>query len=88
MKAIIEIYTWSHCRFSIQAKALLDRKGLEYIEYSIDEDIKARKALGKRANGDIAIPQIFINGQHIGGCNNLYILEEIGSLDELVNFSY
>ena len=82
--AQIEIYTWSNCPFSNRAKALLQSKGIEYTEYCIDGDDLAREAMTKRANGRHTLPQIFINDLSIGGCNNLHILEDIGSLDELL----
>ncbi len=88
MKTNVEIYTWSHCPYSTRAKALLQQKGVEYIEYSIDGDETAREAMSKRANGRKTMPQIFINNQHIGGCDDLHDLEAIGSLDELLNFGY
>ncbi len=88
MKPNVEMYTWSHCPYSARAKALLQQKGVEYIEYSIDGDEEAREAMSKRANGRKTMPQIFINNQHIGGCDDLHDLEAIGSLDELLYFGY
>lgn len=85
MKANVEIYTWSHCPHSLQAKELLQQKKVEYTEYSIDGDERARKAMSQRANGCKTLPQIFINDLHIGGCTDLHTLEEIGSLDELLD---
>ena len=88
MKTNVEIYTWSHCPYSARAKLLLQQKAIEYTEYSIDGDEQARAAMSKRANGRTTMPQIFINDRHIGGCDDLYLLDEIGNLDELLNFSY
>lgn len=85
MKANVEIYTWSHCPYSTRAKALLQQKRVEYTEYSIDGDARAREAMSQRANGQKTMPQIFINDIHVGGCDDLHTLEEIGSLDELLN---
>ena len=85
MKANVEIYTWSHCPYSARAKELLQQKGVEYTEYSIDGDERARELMSQRANGCKTMPQIFINDTHIGGCDDLHTLEEIGSLDELLN---
>ena len=85
MKANVEIYTWSHCPYSARAKALLQQKGVEYTEYSIDGDDRAREVMSQRANGHKTMPQIFVNDIHIGGCDDLHTLEEIGSLDELLN---
>ena len=85
MKAKVEIYTWSHCPYSKRAKALLENKEVEYIEYCIDGDDLAREAMSQRANGHRTMPQIFINNFHIGGCDDLHLQEEIGNLDELLN---
>lgn len=88
MKTNLEIYTWSHCSYSARAKALLEQKGVKYTEYSIDDDDRAREKMSQRANGRRTLPQIFINDRHIGGCDDLYLLEEIGSLDEMLEVSY
>lgn len=80
----VEIYTWSRCPFCIRAKALLDRKGVEYTEHCIDGDEEAREEMSKRANGGRSLPQIFIEGKHIGGSDDLYDLEDSGELDSLL----
>lgn len=83
----IEIYTWSTCPFCIRAKALLDSKGVQYREYVIDGDEGARAQMAVRANGRRTLPQIFINDQHIGGCDDAYALERQGKLDALLQAS-
>ncbi len=83
MQPKIEIYTWSRCPFCIRAKALLDKKGVEYTEYCIDGDETARSKMAERA-GRKSLPQIFIDDQHIGGCDDIHALERRGSLDELL----
>jgi glutaredoxin 3 len=85
--ANIEIYTWSRCPFCLRAKALLDKKGVEYSEYCIDGDEEAREQMTQRANGRRSLPQIFINDRHIGGCDDLYDLESNGELDPLLEAS-
>ncbi|MEB3269419.1 MAG: glutaredoxin 3 [Leptolyngbya sp.] len=80
----VEIYTWSRCPFCIRAKGLLDRKGVNYTEYCIDGDEAARADMADRANGRRSVPQIFINDQHIGGCDDLHALERQGQLDPLL----
>lgn len=85
MAANVEIYTWSSCPFCIRAKALLDKKGVDFTEYSIDGDEAARSQMAKRANGRRSLPQIFINEQHIGGCDDLYALNAQGKLDALLS---
>ena len=84
MQPNIEIYTWSSCPFCIRAKALLDKKGVEFTEYCIDGDERARAKMAQRANGRRSLPQIFINDQHIGGCDDLYALEAQRKLDPLL----
>jgi glutaredoxin 3 len=84
MAANVEIYTWSTCPFCIRAKALLDKKGVDYTEYCIDGDEAARSEMSERANGRRSLPQIFINDQHIGGCDDLYALNSKGKLDPLL----
>ncbi len=84
MAAQVEIYTWSTCPFCIRAKALLDKKSVEYTEYAIDGDQDARAKMAERANGGRSLPQIFIDDQHIGGCDDMYALEAAGKLDPLL----
>jgi glutaredoxin 3 len=85
MSAKVEIYTWATCPFCIRAKYLLSSKGVEFTEYGIDGDEKARSTMAKRANGSRSVPQIFINDQHIGGCDDIYALDAQGKLDPLLN---
>ena len=85
MSANVEIYTWTYCPFCIRAKALLDKKGVEYQEYAIDGDEAARDKMALRANGKRSLPQIFISDRHIGGCDDIYALEAQGELDSLLN---
>lgn len=84
MEPKVEIYTWSWCPFCIRAKSLLDKKGVEYTEYTIDGDEDARAVMAKRSQGRRSLPQIFINEQHIGGCDDLYALNAQGKLDPLL----
>ncbi|MFN4280080.1 glutaredoxin 3 [Thermosynechococcus sp.] len=82
--AKVEIYTWSRCPFCIRAKQLLRHKGVQFTEYVIDGDEAAREAMARRAHGRRSLPQIFINNEHIGGCDDLYALEAQGKLDALL----
>lgn len=81
--ASIEIYTWSHCPYCIRAKALLDRKGAAYTEIDVLHD-SVRKAEMEQRAGRTSVPQIFINGRHIGGCDDLHALDAKGGLDPLL----
>ncbi|WGV25210.1 glutaredoxin 3 [Halotia branconii] len=84
MAAKVEIYTWRTCPFCIRAKGLLKQKGVEFTEYSVDGDETARDKMAQRANGRRSVPQIFINDEHIGGCDDIYALDSQGELDELL----
>jgi glutaredoxin 3 len=84
MAANVEIYTWSTCPFCIRAKALLTKKGVDFTEYCIDGDEEARFQMSKKADGRTSVPQIFINDQHIGGCDDIYALDRQGKLDPLL----
>ncbi|MEM8780228.1 MAG: glutaredoxin 3 [Cyanobacteria bacterium P01_G01_bin.49] len=87
MAANVEIYTWSTCPFCIRAKALLGKKGVEFTEYCIHGDEEARDVMIERAQGRRSLPQIFIDDQPIGGCDDLYSLESEGELDSLLEQS-
>ncbi|WP_375509466.1 glutaredoxin 3 [uncultured Nostoc sp.] len=87
MAAKVEIYTWRTCPFCIRAKSLLKNKGVEFIEYSIDGDEVARNKMAQRANGHRSLPQIFINDDHVGGCDDIHALDSQGKLDELLTSS-
>ena len=80
----VEIYTWRFCPFCLRAKALLNEKGVQFTEYSIDGDDDARTKMSERAGGRRTVPQIFINGKSIGGCDELYELERNNELNELI----
>ena len=87
IKADIEIYTWQTCPYCIRAKMLLRWKGAKFTEYKIDGDEAARSKMSERANGKRSVPQIFINNQHIGGCDEMYKLDTQGKLDPLLVIS-
>jgi len=83
--AEVEIYTTTYCPYCVRAKQLLDRKGVAYKEIDVTDNDLARIALVKRAEGRKTVPQIFIGGQSIGGCDDLYALQDSGKLDGLLN---
>ena len=82
--ARVEIYTKMFCGFCYSAKRLLDGKGLAYEEYDITMGGPKRGEMIQRANGRTTVPQIFIDGAHIGGNSDLQALEESGRLDPLL----
>ncbi len=85
MSANVEIYTWATCPYCIRAKQLLKRKDVSFTEYSIDGDNQARAAMSERAGGRRSVPQIFIDGQHVGGCDDIHALDAQGKLDALLS---
>jgi glutaredoxin 3 len=87
VSANVEIYTWNSCPFCIRAKSLLNAKGVQFTEYSIDGDESARNKMAERSSGRRSVPQIFINGVHIGGCDDIHALERSGKLDPLLKAS-
>ena len=82
--ANIEIYTKMTCGFCLRAKRLLDMKKVGYEEYSVDFGGAKKAEMVDRAGGRMTVPQIFIDGRHIGGCDELMSLEQQGKLDELL----
>ncbi|MGH1455627.1 MAG: glutaredoxin 3 [Alphaproteobacteria bacterium] len=83
--ANVEIYTWTTCPYCIRAKALLNSKGVKFTEYNITGDDKARAKMVERTGGPKSVPQIFIDDNHIGGCDDLHSLDAKGELDGLLN---
>ena len=77
----VEIYSTLFCPYCSRAKSLLDRKGVKYINFDIIEDNSKREEMLKRAGGRTSVPQIFIDGEHIGGCDDLHALDRAGKLD-------
>ena len=80
----IEIYTTPTCPYCVAAKRLLTQKGAAFEEISVAWDFSGRRRMSERANGRTTVPQIFIDGRHIGGCDDLYALEGSGELDPLL----
>ena len=81
--AKFEIYTTPWCGYGARAKALLERKGAAYQETDVMEDAVKRTEMRERSKRS-TVPQIFINGQHIGGSDELAALEQAGRLDALL----
>tara|TARA_B100002003_G_C13661537_1_gene335752 strand:- start:97 stop:354 length:258 start_codon:yes stop_codon:yes gene_type:complete len=80
----VEIYTKGYCPFCHRAKALLSQKGVSFTEFEIDVQPELRDVMIERANGGYTVPQIFIDDQHIGGCDEMYALEAQKKLDALL----
>jgi glutaredoxin 3 len=81
--AKIEMYTTPFCGYCARAKSLLEKKGAAYEEVDVMMDEKKRTEMRERAKRS-TVPQIFINGQHVGGSDELAALERAGKLDALL----
>jgi glutaredoxin 3 len=82
--AKVEVYSTTYCPYCVRAKQLLDAKDVDYTEIDVTGDDAARVALVEKSGGRRTVPQIFINGQSIGGYDDLRALEESGKLDGLL----
>jgi glutaredoxin 3 len=80
----ITIYTREYCGYCSRAKSLLDAKGVSYVEHDATYSRELREEMIAKANGRSTFPQIFINGQHVGGCDDLHALERQGKLDAML----
>lgn len=79
----VEIYVKTTCGYCFRARGLLDAKGVETVEHVVDSGEKRHEMI-ERAGGRMTVPQIFIDGQHIGGCDDLFRLERAGKLDGML----
>jgi len=82
MTHAVIVYTANHCPYCVFAKQLLEKKGIPYDEIAIDKDDALREIMVEKS-GRQTVPQIFINGQSIGGYDDLYALDRKGELDTL-----
>ena len=79
----VEIYTTQTCPYCIAAKRLLAKKGVSYTEIDVGGQPAKRAAMTQRA-GRTSVPQIFIGGSHVGGCDDLHALDDAGKLDPML----
>jgi glutaredoxin 3 len=84
MSAKVEIYSSPFCGYCARAKSLLSRKGVEYVDYDVLADSSLRDQMVERAGGAYTVPQIFIDGVHVGGSDELHALDREGKLDPLL----
>lgn len=80
----IDIYTQPLCPYCMRAKALLTQKGAVFNEINAPRESAQREEAISRSGGRTTVPQIFINGQHVGGCDDLLALDDTGGLDKLL----
>lgn len=81
----VEIYTSPLCGFCHAAKRLLNQKGVTFSEVDVMMNPKRKPEMIQRANGGRTVPQIFIGDTHVGGCDELYALEQASKLDQLLS---
>lgn len=80
----VEIYTSPLCGFCIAAKRLLSKKGVSFSEIDVWAQPERKAEMIQRAHGGRTVPQIFIGGEHVGGCDELHALERAGKLDAML----
>jgi len=80
----VEIYTGMMCGYCMRALRLLESKKIAYKEIDVSLNSKLRAEMRQRAGGRSSVPQIFIDGDHVGGCDDLYALEASGRLDDML----
>jgi glutaredoxin 3 len=81
------MYTTMFCPYCSRARALLRGKGVAFVDIDIAEDPERRAEMIERARGSATVPQIFIDGEHIGGCDDLTALDRAGKLDRKLGIS-
>lgn len=80
----IEIYTKATCGFCRRALMMLEERDADFEEYPVDREPELRERMIERADGRTTVPQIFIDGHHVGGYDELRALDESGRLDQLL----
>jgi glutaredoxin 3 len=80
----IEIYTTQTCPYCVKSKNLLNKKGVKYEEIDVSNNPELRQKMVANAGGRTTVPQIFIGKHHVGGCDDLYALEQQGELDKIL----
>ncbi len=82
--ANVTMYTKTICPYCVRAKGLLKSKGVDINEISVEGNDQLREEMLSKSNGQMTVPQIFINDLHVGGCDDLYALDAKGELDNLL----
>lgn len=83
LMAKIEVYASMWCGFCVRAKSLLNAKGAEFTEYDVDSEPGRRQEMRERGGGR-TVPQIFVDGKPVGGCDEIFALDAEGKLDPLI----
>ncbi len=85
--AKVELYTTMFCPYCARARSLLAKKGVDYTDIDVMADTAKRDEMMARSGGRQTVPQIFIDGQHIGGSDELAALDREGKLDALLGLN-
>lgn len=85
--AEIEIYTTPFCPFCSRAKQLLSSKGVEYTEIDVMMSSSKRRKMSEMAGGATSVPQIFVDGKHIGDCDGIHAMDARGQLDSALGLT-
>lgn len=84
---IIEIYTTMFCPFCARAKKLLNSKGIKYKEIDVTMAGDLREEMTQRSHGARTVPQIFVDGEHIGDSDYIHMLDANGKLDQILGIA-
>jgi glutaredoxin 3 len=85
--AKVELYTTMWCGYCARARALLNKKGVAFTDIDVDADMAKRGEMVARSGGGNTVPQIFIDGEHIGGSDDLFALDRSGELDKMLGLA-
>lgn len=85
--AKVEMYTTMWCGYCARARGLLQRKGVAFDDFDVEADSAKRTEMLQRAQGRTSVPQIFIDGVHVGGSDDLAALDRAGKLDPLLGIT-
>jgi len=78
----VVMYSTRFCPYCVRARMLLEKKGIDFTDIRVDHEPQRRDEMVARAGGRSSVPQIFIDEEHVGGCDDLYELEFEGQLDK------
>ncbi|HWE76499.1 MAG TPA: glutaredoxin 3 [Stellaceae bacterium] len=85
--AKVEMYTTMWCGYCARARGLLQKKGVAFEDIDVESDTSKREEMVQRAHGRTTVPQIFIDGTHVGGSDELAALDRAGELDPLLGIN-